>query len=133
MAGCLWQDLKKIFGTCILASKKSHKKGDKSELTNYRPVSCLPAASKLLELVVNKQTSQFMEENNLIPSSQHGFRARRSTLTALLLLFFSPCCPNWTQACSHIICKIPGPFGSLFAIALTHYLEWLIKRLGKGY
>ena len=38
--------------------------------------------------------------------------------------FFS-CCPNWTQVCSHIdICYIPGPFGSLFAIAPTHYLEW---------
>ena len=34
------------------------------------------------------------------------------------------CCPNWTQACIHIISYIPGPIGSLFAIAPTHFLEW---------
>ena len=34
------------------------------------------------------------------------------------------CCPNWTQAYSHIIGYIPGPIGSLFAIAPTHFLEW---------
>ena len=59
------------------------KKGDKSELENYRPVSCLPAPAKLLELVACQQTSQYMEDNNLLPKSQHGFRAKRSTMTAL--------------------------------------------------
>ena len=41
-----------------------HKKGDKTLLENYRPVSCLPAAAKLLELVACNQTSQYMEQNN---------------------------------------------------------------------
>ena len=49
---------------------------------NYRPVSCLPAASKLLELVVNDQTSNFLESNGLLPHNQHGFRPMRSTMTA---------------------------------------------------
>ena len=60
-----------------------HKKGDKTEFANYRPVSCLPAAAKLLELVACEQTSKYMEENDLLPPSQHGFRAMRSTMTAL--------------------------------------------------
>ena len=60
-----------------------HKKGDKTEFENYRPVSCLPTAAKLLELVACQQTSKFMELNNLLPKSQHGFRASRSTMTAL--------------------------------------------------
>ena len=34
------------------------------------------------------------------------------------------CCPNWTQAFSHIIGYISGPIGILFAIAPTHILEW---------
>ena len=40
-----------------------------------------------------------------------------------LIVFFT-CCPKWTQACSHIIGYIPGPIGSLFAVAPTHILEW---------
>ena len=36
------------------------KKRDASVKENYRPVSCLTAASKLLEMVVNDQTSHFM-------------------------------------------------------------------------
>ena len=41
------------------------KKGDKCEFENYRPVTCLPAAAKLLELVACQQTSAYMEENKL--------------------------------------------------------------------
>ena len=59
------------------------KKGDQKEKKNYRPVSCLAAASKVLEKVVCDQLTKFMEVNKLLPNSQHGFRKERSTLTAL--------------------------------------------------
>ena len=58
------------------------KKGDPTIKENYRPVSSLPAASKLLELMVNTQLSQFLENNGLLPHNQHGFRPKRSTMTA---------------------------------------------------
>ena len=58
------------------------KKGNPQLLSNYRPVSCLPAASKVLEIVVCSQLSEYLESNNLLPSNQHGFRPRRSTMTA---------------------------------------------------
>ena len=58
------------------------KKGSPMELNNYRPVSCLPAASKVLEIVVCAQLSEYLESNNLLPKNQHGFRPRRSTMTA---------------------------------------------------
>ena len=48
------------------------KKGDKSVYANYRPVSCLPAAAKLLEKIVCSQVEDFMESNGLIPDTQHG-------------------------------------------------------------
>ena len=59
------------------------KKGDAKELSNYRPVSCLPAASKVLEKVVCEQLTRFAEINQILPNNQHGFRAQRSTMTAL--------------------------------------------------
>jgi hypothetical protein len=58
------------------------KKGNPQLLSNYRPVSCLPAASKVLEIVVCSQLSEYLESNNILPSNQHGFRPRRSTMTA---------------------------------------------------
>ena len=59
------------------------KKGDSKDTKNYRPVSCLPAASKVLEKVVCEQLTRFAEVHNLLPNNQHGFRAQRSTMTAL--------------------------------------------------
>ena len=50
------------------------KKGSPEEVSNYRPVSCLPAASKLLELVVCDQMTDYLKGNKLLPANQHGFR-----------------------------------------------------------
>ena len=58
------------------------KKGSSKSLNNYRPVSCLPAASKVLEIVVCTQLSEYLEKNSLLPKNQHGFRPKRSTMTA---------------------------------------------------
>ena len=58
------------------------KKGDASKRENYRSVSCLPGGSKLFEKIVCEQTTRYMEDNKLLPENQHGFRAKRSTMTA---------------------------------------------------
>ena len=49
--------------------------------TTYRHLSCLPSAAKLLELLICQQSSLFLESNNLLPHTQHGFRKHRSTMT----------------------------------------------------
>ncbi len=59
-----------------------HKKLSKNQMENYRPVSILPTASKVLEEVLRKQMAWYLEENGVLPSSQFGFRARRSTVQA---------------------------------------------------
>ncbi len=50
---------------------------------NFRPISILPILSKILEKIVSKQLTQFLEGNKLLSNSQHGFRPRLSTETAL--------------------------------------------------
>ena len=50
---------------------------------NYRPISILNATSKILEKIVCNQITNHMESNKLLPNNQHGFRAMRSTMTAL--------------------------------------------------
>ena len=59
------------------------KKGDQKDKKNYRPVSCLATASKVMEKIVCEQITRHMEINKLLPDSQHGFREKRSTMTAL--------------------------------------------------
>ena len=59
-------------------------KGDPKEKTNYRPVSCLAVASKVLKKVDFKQITKHMESNKLLPECQPGFREKRSTMTARL-------------------------------------------------
>ena len=59
-----------------------HKKGTKDKKENYRPVSILPSTSKVLEEVVRRQVAKYFESNGLLPGSQFGFRAGRSTVLA---------------------------------------------------
>ena len=63
-----------------------HKKGDIYSITNYRPISLLPAISKVFEKLVNVQLRDYLDSHAIISSSQHGFRSKHSCETALLQL-----------------------------------------------
>ena len=56
------------------------KEGDKSDVTNLRPVSLLPLPGKLLEKIIHQRMLQFLESNNLLDCNQGGFRPNRSTI-----------------------------------------------------
>ena len=64
--------------------KPIHKKGKKSEFSNYRPVSLTPICAKLLERIIRDRIVAYLEDNGLINKNQHGFRAGRSCTTQLL-------------------------------------------------
>lgn len=55
-----------------------------NELKDLRPISILPFLSKVLEKAVYYQLSSYIENNNILPSLQSGFRKGRGTVTALL-------------------------------------------------
>ena len=57
------------------------KKDDPQLLDNYRPVSLLPAISKVFEKIVFKQVYQYFTTNKLLYKSQYGFRNDHSTDT----------------------------------------------------
>jgi hypothetical protein len=60
------------------------KKGDKSLMNNYRPISILPVLNKIFEKLTLSRLNSFIDENNIISSCQHGFRSSYSTDTAML-------------------------------------------------
>ena len=55
------------------------KAGDRSEVSNYRPISVLSPLSKLLEKYIHSQISSYFETKNIFNNQQCGFRNRRST------------------------------------------------------
>jgi hypothetical protein len=60
-----------------------YKQGSHSEYTNYRPIAILSVINKIVEKVIVSQISKYLEKNNIISDTQHGFRRMRSTATAL--------------------------------------------------
>lgn len=61
-----------------------HKKGDRKNVNNYRPISVASVFSKVFEYVVLSQMRSFFEHFCVLCDSQHGFRSGRSTVTAML-------------------------------------------------
>ena len=63
------------------------KKGDKSQPGNYRPISLTSVVGKLMETIIRDSIVKFLEDNDIMNDSQHGFYNKRSCLTNLLDFF----------------------------------------------
>lgn len=60
-----------------------YKSGDRDSVNNYRPISVLPTLSKVLEKILNKALSGFLDSNKIISDYQFGFRKNISTEDAV--------------------------------------------------
>lgn len=69
-----------------------HKKGLRSEAENYRPISLTSAVCKVLETIIKKQMTTYLDSEGIITNHQHGFVRGRSCLTNLLYVF-----EDWTS------------------------------------
>ena len=61
-----------------------HKKGPKSNPSNYRPISLTCVTCKILEHIIYSHTMKHLEQHNVLVDSQHGFRSKRSAETQLV-------------------------------------------------
>ena len=59
------------------------KSKDKQQFNNYRPISLLPCLSKVLEKLVHTRLYHFLVKQQVLYSSQYGFRPKHSTTHAL--------------------------------------------------
>ena len=69
------------------------KKGKKSKVGNYRPVSLTSVARKVMELLIKDQLTTFLQVSSFLTKVQHGFFKGKSCLTNLLKTF-----KFWTRA-----------------------------------
>jgi len=65
-----------------------HKKGPRSNIENYRPISNLCSTSKIFEKAILSRILQIEKDNcvDLSGVTQHGFKKKKSTITAALHL-----------------------------------------------
>jgi hypothetical protein len=68
------------------------KKGKKSEVNNYRPVSLTSVVCKLMESIIRDNLMAHFLDNGLFSKRQFGFLKRRSTVTQLLQIL-----DDWTD------------------------------------
>ena len=63
-----------------------YKNEDQTLIKKYRPISLLPAISKVFEKIIFNQLFSFLQKQNIIYKSQYGFRREHSTEFATLEL-----------------------------------------------
>jgi len=81
-----WAFQNGIFPTnCKIAKVISlHKKGDENNPSNYRPISILTCFSKIIEKLIHKRLSNFLDKNNTIVCQKYGFQ--KGIFTAHVIL-----------------------------------------------
>lgn len=70
-----------------------HKKGNRAEMANFRPVALTSVISKVFEKIICSAILCFLTRNGLISLQQHGFVRGRSCQTNILL-----CLEQWTMS-----------------------------------
>ena len=68
------------------------KKGSKSNMTNYRPISLTSVICKQMEAIIKDHLMEYIAENEILTDYQHGFVPGRSCATQLL-----ECVDYWTD------------------------------------
>ena len=62
-----------------------YKKGDRTQASNYCPVSLTSITSKILEHIISSQIMDHLDSCNILHPNQHGFRSKRSCETQLII------------------------------------------------
>jgi len=69
--------------------KPCFKKGNKSQIPNYRPIPLLPGFSKIFELLIFHRLKQHLISNNFLANAQFGFHDNISTENVVFKLIES--------------------------------------------
>ena len=69
---------------CVIPLFRSE---DRSLFTNYRPVSVLPAFSKIFERAIYNRLLSYLDKHKVLSNSQFGFRKNHATEYTLTLFY----------------------------------------------
>ena len=63
-----------------------HKKKDRTECSNYRGISLVAHAGKILLKIIARRLSEYCERVGILPEEQSGFRPNRSTTDMMFVI-----------------------------------------------
>lgn len=66
--------------------KPLYKKGNHTDMSNYRPITLVPILSKIFEKAMNGKIINFLNKNSILTENQFGFRKNSSTSLACFTL-----------------------------------------------
>lgn len=97
------------------------------ELTSYRPISLLPVLSKLFEKVLHKRLIKIVEERNLIPKHQFGFRHKHSTIDQVhRITHIIEQAMEDRKVCSAVFLDVTQAFDKVWHEGLNHKLRRML-------
>ena len=89
------------------------KSGNNKLFNNYRPISILPAISKIMEKTVCNRLMMFLEKYSILYKHQYGFRAKHSTVHPILHLLKDISVANDKITKDPTFGCVSGPFKSI--------------------
>ena len=105
--------------------KPVYKNGDKSSPSNYRPISLLPAFSKIFEKVIYKRLFDHLNNNTTLNKHQYGFQSEVSTENAShILLNEILTAMNCKQMVGGIFCDLHKAFDCINHAVLLEKLKF---------
>ncbi len=100
------------------------KKGDPSDVVNYRPISLLSTIGKSLEKLVHKHVYNFFLDHSTITSLQSGFKHGDSTVNQLVDIYNTFCkALDDGKEVRSVFCDISKAFDRVWHIGLLYKLK----------
>lgn len=101
-----------------------HKKDSKSQTSNYRPISLLSIAGKVLEKIVFKHVFNYFRDNFLLSIFQSGFTPGDSTVNQLVNLYHILCeALDKKKEVRIVFCDISKAFDRVWHRGLIYKLQ----------
>ena len=102
------------------------KKGARDDVSNYRPISVLPAFSKIFESIMTSRVTDFFNRQKYFNVNQYGFRAGRGTEDAIMsLISLITDTLERGEQCNALFLDLSKAFDSMchtnFLIKMEHY------------